>query len=64
MVKRLDPDIKALRGAVRALEGSSSERMLRANLEFLWGRFISSERMEGIDGVPSEHLQAVLREAV
>ncbi len=38
--KRLDPDIRALREAVRGLERSSSERMLRANLEFLWDRYI------------------------
>lgn len=39
MTKPIDPDIKALRGAVRALAGSSP-RMLRPNLEFLWDRFI------------------------
>ena len=39
-MKPLDPDIKALRGAVRALSYSSSPLMLRANLWFLWDRFI------------------------
>ena len=41
MTKRLDPDIKALRAASRALNGSSSKKMLRANLEFLWDRYIA-----------------------
>ena len=40
MTKRLDPDIKVLRGAKRALDESSSLKMLRANLEFLWDRYI------------------------
>lgn len=39
MTKKLDPDIKALRGAARALQ-CSTPRMLRANLEFLWDHFI------------------------
>jgi len=46
-MKRLDPDIKALRGAVRALKGSSSPKMLRANLEFLWDRFIEHPPSDG-----------------
>lgn len=41
MTKPLDPDLKVLRGAVRALDGSSSKRMLRANLEYLWDLFIA-----------------------
>lgn len=40
MTKKLDSDIKALRAAVRALNGSSSQKMLKANLEFLWDRYI------------------------
>ena len=40
MTKRLDPDIKALRAAVRALQGSSSRRMLKTNMNYLWDRFI------------------------
>lgn len=38
MTKRLDPDIKALGACVRALDESSSLRLLRANMEFLWDR--------------------------
>lgn len=40
MTKKLDSDIKVLRAAARALNGSSSQKMLRANLEFLWDRYI------------------------
>jgi hypothetical protein len=40
MTKRIDPDIKALAAACRALDGSTSLRMLKANLEFLWDRYI------------------------
>lgn len=40
MGKKLDRDVKALRDAARALEKSTSPQMLRANLEFLWDRFI------------------------
>ena len=47
MAERLDPDIKALRGAIRALECSSSPRMLRANLVFLWDRFIEHPPSDG-----------------
>lgn len=38
--KKMDPDVKALRTCVRALLASSSERMLVANMEYLWDRFI------------------------
>ena len=41
MTKRLDPDIKTLRAAVRALQGSSSRRMLKTNMNYLWDRFIA-----------------------
>lgn len=42
MTKPLDPDIKALKGAVRALQHSSSRRMLKANMDYLWHRFINN----------------------
>ncbi len=51
MTKPIDPDLKALRGAVRALEGSSSLRMLRVNMDFLWDRFVDH---------PPRHLEAAL----
>ena len=38
--KAADPDIKALDKASKALMGSSSPKMLRANLEFLWDAFV------------------------
>jgi hypothetical protein len=40
MTKRLDPDIKTILAATRALQGSSSHRMLRAHLAYLWDRFV------------------------
>ncbi len=40
MTKKLDSDIRCLREATRALDRSSSRRMLRANIEFLYDRFI------------------------
>jgi len=40
MTKPIDTDIKVLRGVVRALDGSSSLKMLRANMWFLWDRYI------------------------
>ena len=40
MTKKLDPDIKALRACVRALDQSSNKRMLRANIEFLYDRYV------------------------
>lgn len=40
MTRPLDPDIKALKGAGKALAMSSSRRMLLANLEFLWDYFV------------------------
>lgn len=36
-----DKDALALKGAIRALDKSTSRRMLRANLEFLWDRYIA-----------------------
>lgn len=40
MTKKLDKDVKVLRACVRALEQSSSERMLRANLDYLYDRYV------------------------
>ena len=40
MTKKLDPDVKVLRACVRALEQSSSPRMLRANMEYLYDKFV------------------------
>ena len=40
MTKKLDTDIRVLRACVRALEQSSSDRMLRANVEYLYDRFV------------------------
>ena len=41
-MKRIrDKDILALIGAVRALDKSTSPKMLRANLDFLWDRYIA-----------------------
>lgn len=39
-----DKDILALKGAIRALDKSTSKRMLRANLDFLWDRYIVHPR--------------------
>ena len=41
MTKPIDTDVKVLRAAVRALSQSSSPKMYRANLEYLWDRFIA-----------------------
>ena len=49
-MKPFDPDIKALRGAIRALSYSSSPRMLRANLEFLWDRFVNHPSQTALAG--------------
>lgn len=51
MTKPIDPDLKALHGAVRALEGSSSMRMLQVNMDYLWDRFVEH---------PPKHLVAAL----
>jgi hypothetical protein len=40
MTKRIDRDILVLKQCVKALEKSSSYRMLVANLSFLWNRYI------------------------
>ncbi len=38
--RALDPDIKCLRACVRAIE-ATSPRMRRANLEYLWDRYVT-----------------------
>ncbi|MDD1710157.1 MAG: hypothetical protein LUQ37_04515 [Methanoregulaceae archaeon] len=53
MTKPLDPDIKVLKGACRALDGSSSRRMLEANMRFLIDRYITSPSNECLP----EHLR-------
>ena len=40
MTKKIDPDVKSIRGAFKALMGSSNKRMLRANMIYLWDFFI------------------------
>jgi hypothetical protein len=37
---KLDTDIKVLRALVRAVEKSSSERMKKANVEYLYDRYV------------------------
>jgi hypothetical protein len=45
MTKRIrDKDLLALKGAIRALDKSTSQRMLMANLQFLWDRYITHPR--------------------
>lgn len=41
MSKKIDRDIRVLRACVRALDQSSNDRMLKANLEFLYDRYIT-----------------------
>ena len=45
MTKRLDLDIKALRACVRALDRSSS-RMRKANVEYLYDRYVRHPRVD------------------
>jgi hypothetical protein len=52
MSKRIDPDISALKNAARYLKKSTSRRMVKANLEFLWDYFL---------GHPSKELPKHLR---
>lgn len=52
-MKRIrDKDLLALKGAVRALNKSTSRRLLVANLSFLWDRFVTH---------PGKHLPKQLR---
>ena len=37
----MDQDVKALKMACRALEQSTSTRMIVANLRFLWDRYVT-----------------------
>lgn len=39
-MKKRDPDIRAIQGACKALNLSSSRRMLKANLRFLLDRYL------------------------
>ena len=54
MTKPLDPDSKALRGATRALDGSSSLKMLRANMEYLWDYYIAHPPSSATGGSPTK----------
>ena len=49
MTKKLDPDLKEVRGAVKALRGSSSRRMLKVNMDYLWDRFVTHPPAEYSD---------------
>ena len=49
MTKPLDPDVKVLRAAVRAIEQSSSPRMKKANVEFLYDRYVRNPPTETDD---------------
>ena len=40
MTKKIDVDIKVLRASVRALDKSSTPRMLKVNMEYLYDRYI------------------------
>ena len=51
MTKRLDPDLKAIGNAVRALKESSSLRMLRANMDYLWDRFAARPRPDDLQHI-------------
>ena len=39
--KKTDPDLLALKQCIRALSKCTSRRMLRANLDFLFDKFIT-----------------------
>jgi hypothetical protein len=38
--RRLDPDVKALQGAIGWIERSTSDRMKRATAEFIFDRYV------------------------
>lgn len=40
MTKKLDRDLKVLKACVRAIKKSSCERMVKANVEYLYDRFV------------------------
>lgn len=52
--KKLDPDIKALRAAIRAISKSSSKRMLHANMNYLWDLFVAHPPKELPDNLKKE----------
>lgn len=58
MTKKLVPDVLALKRAIRALNGSTSRKMLRANLAFLVDRYITHPSA----GLP-EHLRVAEKSA-
>ena len=53
MTKPLDPDLKALKRSIKAMDQSSCRRMLLANLEFLVDHYIRH---------PSKEIHEHLRE--
>jgi hypothetical protein len=48
MTKKIDTDVLVLKRCIKALEKSSSYRMLIANLSFLWDRYILHPTKEKI----------------
>ena len=52
MTKPLNRDFKVIKACAQALDESSSRKMLIANLEFLWDRYIRNP----FHGMP-EHLK-------
>jgi hypothetical protein len=44
---RLDPDVKALKGAIDWIEKSTSERMKRATAEFIYDRYVRNLPAQG-----------------
>jgi hypothetical protein len=53
VTKKLDPDVLALKRAVRALNGCTSRRMLKATLDYLTDRYVAHPT----DSLP-KHLKA------
>lgn len=45
--KRMDPDFKVIKGCVELLSKSTSPRMLRANMVYLWDRFVAHPPQPG-----------------
>lgn len=54
MTKSIDRDLKVLRVTVRALLTSSSPRMLRANMEYLWDRFVRHPNADDLAQIADE----------
>ena len=42
MARKRDRDVVALENAIRALDKSSCRQMLKANLQFLWDRYLTN----------------------